>query len=60
MLLAGLLLGVEPPPDDVAAVNGHTLEIPVKFEPRLRAQIREVILFESADQGRQWNQRHGA
>jgi hypothetical protein len=57
LLLAGLLLGVEPPPDDVAAVNGHTLEIPVKFEPRLRAQIREVILFESADQGRQWNQR---
>ena len=33
LLLAGLLLGVEPPPpDDVAAVNGHTLEIPVKFE----------------------------
>jgi hypothetical protein len=57
LLLAGLLLGAEPAPSDVTAVNDRAFLIPVTFTPELKAQVREVILFESTDQGRQWNQR---
>jgi hypothetical protein len=56
LLLTGLLLA-DPGPGEVVAVNDHGFVIPVSFKPELRPQIKEVILFESADQGKQWNQR---
>src|SRR5262249_27962813 len=52
------VLAGDPAPTIVTAeVNDHSFLIPVIFEPDLLPQVREVILFESADQGRQWNQR---
>jgi hypothetical protein len=53
-VLAGLLLAVGATPPDVAHVSARELSIPIRLDPSLRGQIRELMLFSSADQGQQW------
>src|SRR5262249_59128082 len=57
LLLTALLVTAEPAPGDFVAMNDRGFNIPVGFDEKQRPLIREVILFESADQGKQWNQR---
>lgn len=57
LLLTGVLLTAQPATGEVVAMNDRGFNIPVGFDEKQRPLIREVILFESADQGRQWNQR---
>ena len=52
-LIAGLLLGADPQPDGPVAIEVRDFKIPVILPEGSRADIREVILFESADKGGQ-------
>jgi hypothetical protein len=54
LLLSGLLSTGQSAPSDTVALNERGFNIPVRL---LSTQIREVILFESADQGKSWNQK---
>jgi hypothetical protein len=43
-------------PPDVAALNQRAIQIPIEFNPSRRREIRELLLFVSEDQGRNWTQ----
>lgn len=43
-------------PADVAALNQRAIQIPIEFNPARRREIRELLLFVSVDQGRNWTQ----
>src|SRR5262245_2110789 len=57
LFMAGLLLAADPNGGEIVPVPDRGFQIPVRFDEKVRSQIREVILFESADKGLQWNQR---
>jgi hypothetical protein len=50
-----LWLAVNAPPPDVYHINQKRFAIPVKFEPARRAEIKELLLWVSRDEGRSWN-----
>jgi hypothetical protein len=52
--LAVLLAG--PPAEDVAPLNHQSIRIPLTVDPARRAEIQQLILFVSSDQGKTWNQ----
>jgi hypothetical protein len=57
VLLISLLVAGDPEPGKVVAFHDRVLQIPVKFDPARRAQISQVILFQSTNQGRTWEQK---
>src|SRR6266403_490690 len=50
MLVAGQVT------DDWDFLNQRNLKIPVQIEAARRADLRELLLFRSADQGKSWQQ----
>jgi hypothetical protein len=52
---ACLLLAANAGAPDVYHLNQKKFAIPVKFEPSRRAEIRELLLYVSRDEGRSWN-----
>jgi hypothetical protein len=55
--LAGLLLLVGQAAPDPVPFNQRGFRIPIEFpQPGRRAEIRELILYVSADRGKTWNQ----
>ncbi len=56
LMLAWVLAG-EPQPVKEYHINQHQIRIPISIESSAqRAEIRELILFLSTDEGRTWNQ----
>ncbi len=56
LMLAWVLAG-SPQPVKEYHINQHQIRIPISIEsPAQRAEIRELILFMSADEGKTWNQ----
>lgn len=43
-------------PADVAALNQRAIQIPIEFNAGRRREIKELLLFVSVDQGRNWTQ----
>jgi len=56
LLLVSLLLAVGQVPSDVACYNYRNLRIPITMPPSKRAEIRQLLLFVSSDQGKNWHQ----
>jgi hypothetical protein len=56
LTLACLLLVAGSPPSDVVCLNKRNLAIPIDLDPAQRAQIQQLILYVSSDQGRNWHQ----
>jgi hypothetical protein len=54
LLLSGLLSAAQPATDEIVPLNERGFNVPFKIKNNL---IQEVILFESVDQGRSWNQK---
>jgi hypothetical protein len=54
LLLTGLLAAGQPASDEIVGMQVRGFEIPIKINNN---QIREVILFESVDRGKSWNQK---
>ncbi len=52
---ACLFLAVNAGGPDVYHINQKKFAIPVKFDPARRAEIRELLLYVSRDEGRSWN-----
>src|SRR6266446_9441404 len=57
----GLFVGQAPPvggspPSETIYFNRRVLHIPLTFQEARRAEIREILLFVSPDQGRNWQQ----
>jgi hypothetical protein len=52
---ACLWLAVNAPGPDVFHMNQKKFAIPIRFEPARRAEIRELLLYVSRDEGRSWN-----
>jgi hypothetical protein len=50
-----LWLAVNAPGPDVYHINQKRFAIPVKLEPSRRAEIKELLLWVSRDEGRTWN-----
>jgi len=50
----GLLLGQ--PASDIVHLNRRVVQIPLTFEASRRGEIREILLFASPDQGKNWQQ----
>ena len=55
MMLAWLF-SANPPPADVYYLNQHQLRIPISVDPARKAEIKELILFMSADEGQTWHE----
>jgi hypothetical protein len=55
-LLAGVLLATNALPSDVWPMDKRAFQIPITLDPERRAEIKEVILFVSKDQGKHWEQ----
>ncbi|MCI0639172.1 MAG: hypothetical protein L0Y72_07950 [Gemmataceae bacterium] len=53
-----LTLGQAPnhAPSDIMHTNQRQLRIPINFQDARRAEMRELMLFASSDQGRNWQQ----
>jgi hypothetical protein len=49
-------LGVGGIPPDVYTMRNRNLEIPIRTDQSKRAEIRELVLYVSTDQGRTWTQ----
>jgi beta-lactamase regulating signal transducer with metallopeptidase domain len=43
-------------PPDVSISNDRNFKIPITVDPSARGNVKEVLLFASADEGRTWNQ----
>ena len=43
-------------PSDIVITNQRSLSIPVNIQDARRAELRELVLYASADQGRTWQQ----
>jgi hypothetical protein len=56
LLLASLLLTAGQLPSDVAAFNHRNLRVPIGIHPAKRAEISQLLLFVSSDQGKTWHQ----
>jgi len=56
LLLASLLLTVGQVPSDVACFNHRNLRVPIGIHPSKRAQISQLVLYVSSDQGKSWHQ----
>jgi hypothetical protein len=54
--LAWLLMTAGAAPSDVVYFNQVAIRIPLDIKPQQQEQIQEVILFSSADQGKNWHQ----
>ncbi len=55
LTLAWLLMAPGAPPSDVFHMNSPNFSIPIKTDPSRRAEMKELRLFESRDQGATWN-----
>jgi hypothetical protein len=49
-----LLLTTQGNPDDVVYLNQRNFQIPISIKPERQADIKELLLFRSRDQGRSW------
>src|SRR5437773_10928424 len=56
LALTGLLLAAGLNPVDVVPINQRNFQIPIRIDATRRHEIKELILFASADQGATWNQ----
>jgi len=56
LLLASVLLTVGQVPSDVACFNHRNLRIPIGIHPSKRAEIAQLLLFVSSDEGKNWHQ----
>jgi hypothetical protein len=50
-----LLLATQGNPDDVVYLNQRNFQIPISIKPERQADIKELLLFRSRDQGRSWD-----
>lgn len=55
-LMALLALAQTPAPSDVAPMNRRSFTIPIVIEQARRADIKQLILYVSMDEGKEWNQ----
>lgn len=55
-LIALLALAQSPAPGDVAPMNRRSFSIPIVIEPARRTEIKQLILYVSMDEGKEWNQ----
>jgi hypothetical protein len=55
-LMLAWLLAASPTPGEVYYINQHQLRIPISVDPARRAEIKELILFMSADEGKTWHE----
>jgi hypothetical protein len=53
---ACLCLALGQAPADVLVTNQRSLSIPINIEEKRRAELRELVLYASNDQGRTWQQ----
>ena len=44
------------PPSDVQPMNNKAFQIPIRFDPQKRSEIRELQLWVSHDKGQTWNE----
>src|SRR5262245_45404391 len=51
---ACLLLGPNAPADDVVHFNQRGFQIPITVQPSRRAEVKDLVLYSSRDQGRTW------
>lgn len=56
LTLAGLLVLAGQSADDISYNNQRSYRIPINVQPARRSEIREMILFVSADKGKSWQQ----
>lgn len=54
--LLGMLCTPGQVPADVTPWNNSTMKIPIDYHPGKRGEIRELLLYVSADQGQTWQQ----
>ncbi|MSR53758.1 MAG: hypothetical protein EXS09_10780 [Gemmataceae bacterium] len=54
--LLGMLCTPGQVPADVTPWNNTTMKIPIDYHPGKRGEIRELLLYVSADQGQTWQQ----
>lgn len=54
--LACMFLSLGQAPSDVLITNQRSLSIPVNIQDARRAELRELVLYASNDQGRTWQQ----
>src|SRR5260221_6099425 len=43
------------PPSDTWPINQRTITIPIRIDPARRQEIKQLMLYASADQGRNWS-----
>lgn len=56
-VVALLCLAQSPPASDVVSMNRRNFAIPIEIkDPNRRAEIKQLILYVSADEGKEWNQ----
>ena len=55
-MLTGLLLLAGALPADVVPMGSSKFQIPINLDPTRRAEVRELILYVSNDQGKTWKQ----
>ncbi|HXG08579.1 MAG TPA: hypothetical protein VNK04_02225 [Gemmataceae bacterium] len=55
LTLACLLLAAGNQPLDVAPIGQHAFDIPIRLDPARKAEIRELNLLVSTDQGKSWH-----
>jgi hypothetical protein len=55
-LMLAWMLAASPAPGDVYYLNQHQLRIPISVDPARRAEIKELILFMSSDEGKTWHE----
>lgn len=55
LTLVCLLLATSTSPQDVWPMNQRDFDIPIRTDPSRKAEIREMVLYVSTDQGKTWN-----
>src|SRR5262245_24963087 len=56
LTLAGMLLVPGQGANDLSPINQRNIQIPIRFDPKRRADIKELLLFVSKNQGERWEQ----
>jgi len=56
LILAGLLGVAGAAPADVFHLKERNISIPIRLDPTRRADIKEILLFSSTNEGRTWQQ----
>src|SRR5262245_6925477 len=56
LLLTGLLLAQGADASDLVPLNQRNLQIPIRIQQARRSEIKELLLFTSSDQGKNWQQ----